>query len=457
MLFTVVDIETTGGSAQKDRIIDFAAILTDGKEIIDSYQTLINPERHIPEFITSLTGINDSMVEDAPLFSEVAARIDDFTKGKIFVAHSVNFDFSFVKNEFKKLGHHYDRKKLCTVRLSRKIFPGYRSYSLGKICGELGISISDRHRAYGDAEATAILLNMLWQKDGGKVFEQSLKQSSREMKLPPNIEKEKFDQLPTTAGVYYFFDQKGKIIYIGKAKNLYQRVSSHFTISGSLGEKNNFVNKIFDLDFVETGNEMIALLLESSEIKKHWPEFNRSQKVPTFSYGLYEYFDSRGYRRFSIAKTRKGMPAIRKFASVSEGKKWLYERVDLFQLCPKLCGLQPAKEECFNHKIGKCGGACVGKIGAEEYNKLVEQAFSHQDIETENYAILGNGRNFGEKSVVLIENGIYQGFGYIDQEDSIENVEQLRDRIEFQKETPEVKSIIKSFLNRENGFSILEM
>ena len=457
MIFAVVDIETTGGSAHNDRIIDFAALITDGEKILDTYSTLINPERPIPSYITSLTGINDQMVEDAPTFSEVAAQIDAFTKDKIFVAHSVNFDFSFVKSEFKKLGHVYDRKKLCTVRLGRKIFPGHRSYSLGKICGELGIAITDRHRAFGDAEATTILLNRMWQKDNNQIFEKSLKQSSREMKLPPNIEKEQFEKLPSSAGVYYFHDHKGKIIYIGKAKNLYQRVSSHFTISGSLGEKDNFINKIFDIDFVETGNEMIALLLESHEIKKHWPEYNRSQKLPTFSYGLYDYFDSRGYRRFTVAKTRKGMPTVRKFSSLSEGKKWLYEKADLFELCPKLCGLQPAKEACFNFNIGKCTGACIGNEPPEVYNKKVKMAMDGNDQNAEDYAILGNGRSFGEKSVVLIENGIYQGYGFIDMEETIENKEQIRDRIEMLRETPEIKSIISSFVTGKDGYEILKV
>ena len=205
MKFAVVDIETTGGSARNERIIEFAAVITDGKNILDSFQTLINPNKYIPEYITSLTGIDNEMVEDAPFFEEVAVKIDELTKDMIFVAHSVNFDFSFVKNEFQQLGYNYQRKKLCTVRLSRKIFPGHRSYSLGNICSQLGINISNRHRAFGDAEATAILLHKLVKHDREDHILNSLLANSKEKKLPPHISVEQYEAIPETAGVYYFW------------------------------------------------------------------------------------------------------------------------------------------------------------------------------------------------------------------------------------------------------------
>lgn len=455
MKFAVIDIETTGGSARNERIIEFAAVITDGHQIIDTFQTLVNPNRYIPEFITSLTGIDNQMVQDAPAFEEIAAKIDALTKDMVFVAHSVNFDFSFVKKEFQLLGYNYNRSKLCTVRLSRKIFPGHRSYSLGNICNQLDISISDRHRAFGDAHATAILFNMLVANDRDNHIENSLKFSSKEKKLPPHISTEQYESIPDSAGVYYFFDQKGKIIYIGKAKNLKKRISSHFTISGSLGEKDNFLDKIHSLDFVETGNELIALLMESHEIKKHWPEYNRSQKRPTFTYALYDYLDSKGYRRFTLSKIQKGLPALKTFSSLNEGKNWLYELVKEYELCPKLCGLQPAKEECFDHKIGTCKGACVGKIPTDTYNKQVDRALNHNNPELATFAIVGEGRKYGEKSIVLIDNGTYQGYGFVESFEQIMGKEDIVDRITCLQETPEIKSIINFFTSRKNGFDII--
>jgi len=455
--FVVVDIETTGGSARNERIIEFAGLVTDGEKVLDTFQTLINPNRYIPEFITSLTGINNEMVADAPTFDEVAAKIDEFTKDKIFVAHSVNFDYSFVKNEFQLLGHQYDRKKLCTVRLSRKIFPGHRSYGLGNICSQLGIDIADRHRAFGDAEATTMLMHLLVEHDKNNHIDEFLKISSKETKLPPNISREKYESIPETAGVYYFLDQRGKIIYIGKAKNLKKRISSHFTISGSLGEKNNFLNKIHSIDFAETGNELIALLMESHEIKKYWPEYNRSQKLPTFSYAIYDYFDKTGYQRFTLSKTQKGLKPVKVFPSASEGKKWMYDLVRRFELCPKLCGLQPAKHECFDHKTGQCKGACVGKVPVEKYNNQVDLAINSGKDDAETLAIFGNGRKFGEKSVVYIEDGIYQGYGFLEQDDQVSDKDQIVERISIYKETPEIKSILKAFSTTKAGYEIIRI
>ena len=246
-------------------------------------------------------------------------------------------------------------------------------------------------------------------------------------------------------------------IIFGKAKNLKNRISSHFTISGSLGEKDNFLDKVHSIDFVETGNELIALLMESHEIKKHWPEFNRSQKRPTFSYALYDYFDANGYRRFTLSKIQKGMAAIKVFSSLNEGKNWLYDLVRTYDLCPKLCGLQPAKSECFDHKIGKCKGACVGTIPPENYNVQIDTALDNMQQEMVTYAIVGEGRKFGEKSIVLIEDGTFLGYGFVDQTDQISHKEEIIDRITCYQETPEIKSIVRLFSEGKTGYDIIRI
>lgn len=455
-MYAVVDIETTGGSAKYGRIIEIAIFITDGKSIIDHFSSLVNPEMPIPPFITSLTGIDDNMVYDAPPFHEIAHKVDELTRDKIFVAHSVNFDYAFVKNEFQLLGHTYERKKLCTVRLSRKIFPGYRTYGLGSICEALDIIIEDRHRAAGDAKATAILMNKLVKADTNGHIESSLKHNSKEAKLPANLPKEQYERLPETTGIYYFMDQKNKVIYVGKAKNLKKRVASHFTISGSGGEKENFVNKIHGLDFVETGNELVALLLESHEIKQHWPEYNRSQKMPTFNYGVYAYYDGSGYYRLALSKLKKGFKPILIFPSHQQGKEALYEMVREYALCAKLCGLQPAKNECFDHSIGKCDGACVGKVDAETYNARVTAAIEKGNEALTSFAILGKGRKYGERTVVIVDDGKYCGFGFVDQDNSIANKEDWMDRITFYKETPEIRHIIDSYMSSKIGYEIVE-
>lgn len=455
MEFAVVDIETTGGSSRNERIIEIAIVVTDGRRILETFETLVNPERHIPEYITAITGITNDMVFGAPVFADIANKVDELTKDRVFVAHSVNFDFSFIKNEFQLLDFQYERKKLCTVRLSRKIFPGFRSYSLGSLCSEVGIAITNRHRALGDAHATAILMNMLVESDRQAVIPEFLKHASKEAKLPPNVPRESYENLPDRAGVYYFLDEKGKIIYVGKAKNLKKRVASHFTHSGSLGEKSNFLNKICDIDYLETGNELIALLVESAEIKRHWPEYNRSQKKPSSTYGLYEYTDHSGYVRFTLSKMQKGWKPLMTFSSLAQGRDELYQMVRQYRLCAKLCGLQPAKETCYDHSVGVCDGACAGKVLPDEYNSRIAAALETENHEMETFVILGAGRKLGEKSVVVVERGIFQGYGFVSQEESLEHFEQFVEKINLQKETPEIRSIVRTFAVGKPGYEVL--
>ena len=196
-------------------------------------------------------------------------------------------------------------KKLCTVRLSRKIFPGFPSYSLGKLCHSLGITINDRHRAGGDTEATVKVFQLLLENDKEQFIQKSLLRNSKEAILPPNVPKEHFDKLPYTPGVYYFHNEKGKIVYVGKAKNIRYRVNSHFSNNSESRQKQNFLRHIHAISFQPCGTELMACILESTEIKKIWPIFNHSQKRWEDIYGIFMYEDQNGYQRLAIEKNRK--------------------------------------------------------------------------------------------------------------------------------------------------------
>ena len=228
MIYTVIDIETTGGS-HGNRITEIAAVKTDGLQILDSYETLINPEIFIPKSITLLTGITNAMVQRAPLFENIADDLAAFLDNTIFVAHNVTFDYGIIKNHFEDLGYTFNKKKLCTVRLARTVLPGYASYSLGKLCANLGIENHSRHRAMGDAKATVELFHHIITQDKEDFIFLSLNQLSGEASLPPNLPKEEFEKLPETAGVYYLLDEDLKILYVGKAKEIKKRISTHFT------------------------------------------------------------------------------------------------------------------------------------------------------------------------------------------------------------------------------------
>ncbi len=279
MLFAVTDIETTGGSPSANSITEVAVVLTDGKTIHDQYSTLVNPHRAIPHYITVLTGIDNEMVEDAPSFQEVAEKLKCFFKDAIFVAHNVNFDYSFLKAAFEYSGMSFNRPKLCTVRYTRKVFPGLSSYSLGAVCKYFGFNNDNPHRALNDTlMAMELLKNALANDKGELILEELLKRGGGDAFLPMHLNKESYHKLPEEAGVYYFRNSTGKIIYVGKAKNIKKRVRQHFSGKLNTSKKQALVAETFEIDCMLTGTELIAALKEDSEIKKLWPKYNSTQK-----------------------------------------------------------------------------------------------------------------------------------------------------------------------------------
>ena len=218
MFYTIIDVETSG---RTNRITEISVFKYNGDTVVDEFTSLVNPNCYIPDHITALTGIDNGTVANAPDFQDIAQQILDITEDAIFVAHNVNFDYNVIRNEFKSLNIEFNRKKLCTVRLSRKLLPGHKSYSLGKLCKDLNINVNGRHRARGDAEATVILFQKLQaQEKSREVFSAFLNKNSKEATLPPNLPKEIFNAIPNSIGIYYFKNKKGEIIYVGKAKDI---------------------------------------------------------------------------------------------------------------------------------------------------------------------------------------------------------------------------------------------
>jgi DNA polymerase-3 subunit epsilon len=286
MLYAIVDIETTGGYAANNAITEVAIVLHDGNGEVKRYETLVHPGQSIPQYITALTGISDEMVADAPSFDRIAPVVHEWLKEAVFVAHNVNFDYSFLKHQLQACGLELNARKLCTVRLSRKVFPGAPSYSLGNICQFLGISVPNRHRAGGDAAATTVLFERILQAGGLEHIRGMLKGRNKEQYLPIHLPAEQLERLPMLPGVYYFHDQKGKVIYVGKAKSLRHRVTSHFSNNKPGRQKQEFMRNIYSISFETTGTELMAFLLECIEIKRLWPVYNRSLKRFEPSFGL---------------------------------------------------------------------------------------------------------------------------------------------------------------------------
>jgi len=365
------------------------------------------------------------------------------TENATFVAHSVNFDYSYIREEFKSLGADFRRQKLCTVRLSRKIFPGYSSYSLGNICNSLGIPLENRHRALGDAAATVLLLQRCLENDKESFVSKSLKKNSKEALLPPGLSREVYEALPEKTGVYYFHDEKGKVIYVGKAVNIKKRIYSHFTGKGT--NKLSFINKIVNITYVLSGTELIALLLESHEIKKLYPVYNQAQKQDRGNYILMDYIDRKGLRHLSLARANKSITPIASFRSFEAAREFMFGFIEEFELCPKYCGVQTSQGGCFDYQMKKCKGVCAGEEEVEQYNLRVNKGLQQFEATLDTKIIVDQGREENEQSLVLIENGIYQGFGYFPRAITVDSLEEAKKIIEPYRHNADIQRILRAF------------
>jgi DNA polymerase-3 subunit epsilon len=445
-LYSVVDIETTGNGYRGQKITEISIFIFDGEKIVDEFTSLVNPEQKIPHFITNLTGITDAMVRTAPKFYEIAKKIAEITKDTIFVAHNVNFDYNIIRDEFKSLGFDFKRKKLCTVRLSRKIIPGLSSYSLGNICSAEGIEIAARHRAKGDAEATVELFRRLIIRDHKFTINSFLNAKSREATLPPLLDKQVVDTLPEKHGVYYFKNEKKEVIYVGKANNIKQRVISHFYDKKK--KERTMCLETADISYTETGSELIALLHESSEIKHLYPKFNRAQRKAGEAVGLFSYEDQKGILHLAFNRLKLTPNPIMKFYSMAACRTTLEKICSAFELCPKYCHLQTNVNACFHFQLQQCRGVCSEKEAIESYNKRVRKAIKSLGLQTENLVIKENGRTDEELGFVLILNGIYQGFGYVNKNLELSSLEDYLLHITPQKDNRDVQRILNAYLSK---------
>ncbi|MBK6397165.1 MAG: GIY-YIG nuclease family protein [Bacteroidetes bacterium] len=455
MKFAIVDIETTGGNSSRNKITEVAIYIHDGEKIIDEFVSLVNPECPIAPFITNLTGISNEMVEDAPKFYQIAKDIVTLTDGAVFVAHNAQFDYGFIREEFKSLGFNYSRDYLCTVKLSRKLLPGYSSYSLGTLCQNLGISITNRHRASGDALATVKLFEMILNKDPEKeVIRNFTKNDYLNLRFPAGFDHKMLDSIPERPGVYYFHNQDGTVIYIGKSTNIRKRVLSHFA-NKQTKKAIELRNTIRDVSFEETGNELIALLLESEEIKNNQPFFNRSQRRTVFNYGIFSRINSEGYITLYSEKVKNTEDALITAGSFDEAEAILQRIQSRNNLCQKLCSTKEIKHACFGYSVHMCKGACIGKEDADEYNLRAQKALDSIQYSHQNFMIIGSGRNESEKSVTHIESGRYMGFGYFDPQFVTAHPEVLREHIKPRIDNRDVQRIIRHFLNTASPSNIL--
>jgi DNA polymerase-3 subunit epsilon len=450
-MYAIVDIETTGGYADNNAITEVAIVLHDGNGEVKRYETLIHPRQTIPRYVQALTGITDEMVAGAPLFEEVAPVIYEWLKDCVFVAHNVNFDYSFLKHQLEACGLHLDCKKLCTIRLSRKIFPGIPSYSLGNLCQHLGISIENRHRAGGDADATVRLFETILKAGGLETIREMIRGRNREQYLPVNLPAGQVQQLPLCPGVYYFHDQKGKVIYVGKAKSLRHRVVSHFSNNKPGRQKQEFLRNIYSISYEVTGTELMAFLLECVEIKRLWPVYNRSLKRFEPLFGLYVYEDRNGYSRLVLEKRRRQLQPVYTFSQLADGQQLLRKLVREWELCPKLCFIQTDSDLCEGIRLQSCHGACQQQEAPEMYNERVEAAVGSLVKSLPSFALLDAGRHGEEKSCILIEQGRIYGMGYVPVDSPIMDAAALKDHLTPYPENDYMRGLVYQYAEKWPG------
>lgn len=454
-MFAIVDIETCGSKFEfrRGRIIEICIVIHDGMQVMDKYTTLINPECNIASMYTKISGIDNEMVANAPKFHEVAADILHYLKDKIFVAHNVGFDYGFVKDEFASLGYKFKADTLCTVKLSRKLLPGKKSYSLGNLCSSLNIEIENRHRAEGDAVATAKLFDLLLML---KTQNASYKTKSLQQIMTgrtENIKKYILNKLPAATGVYYFLDKNKQILYIGKSIDMYQRAISHFNTD--LKKTKELLYKLYDVDYIETGNELIALLLESHEIKKHKPFYNTSRKKDVFTHAI-TLQTYNNILSLDIVPNEDNEHTIASFTSYAAAREKLEQWMHTYTLCMSYCGLSDINSLCMHHQIKLCNGVCAGVEDIEIYNERVNKLLQSIGHKYKSFLILDRGRNENEFSFVWIQNKDYKGYGYMDKDVAIHSQEDIMDYVCNTHVYADDNDLIKSWM-RQNPHAKLKI
>lgn len=426
-MFAVIDLETTGGNPNSERIIEIGIVLHDGKHKIGEYTTLINPEKEISAFISTFTGITNAMVKNAPKFVEVADTILELLEGKIIVAHNARFDYNFIKSEFRRINIPFTKKNICTVQLSRKIFPQYKSHSLGNICKDLGIEVDNRHRAFGDAAATALLLEKLIEHDTKELFKEYLEDDIKKIHLPQKLNPRIIDVLPEEVGVFYLHDAQGNVIYLDKTKNIREHLFTFFAKKPTEKHKQQLYAEIADISFELTGNELIASLLETAEIKKLSPKYNRPVANAFYKYGLFSETDAQGFQRLLVRMLDEEENPLLKFSSKFKAEKMMHSILTNFRLEPTF------------KKIDN----------ALQYNRRMQEVLSKFVYPHDNFFIIDVGRGGTERSAIQIEKGEFKGYGFFEPA-YINHPEELKNMIRLPQEKIEHKKIIQNYIRKNS-------
>lgn len=383
--FTFLDVETTGASLKFGKVIELAAIRVENGQIVEKINTLINPKRRIPKDIEQFNGITQDMVNSAPTFEDIAPDLLSLLEDSTLVAHNAAFDYGFLKKEFRDLGGVFTHKYVCSVKVSRAFYPEFKSHSLDSIINRFGFVCENRHRAYDDT----IIIHELFKKISEQFDSQHVQDKFslllKKTSLPNNLERQKFDNLPENSGVYIFYGHNDTPLYVGKSKNIRDRVQSHFYNATNETKSLRIADQMNEIKTIRTAGELGALIRESQLVKDLLPIYNtRLRKKQNLIY-IEKIYDVNGYINLDIKEASNidvgvlpNMMGV--FKTKGEAKKHLQFLSEKHLLCEKLLGLEKGAGPCFRQKLGVCPGACVQKESADLYNLRVENAFIFSKI-----------------------------------------------------------------------------
>lgn len=384
-IYSFVDIETTGHNATYGKITEIAVVQVSDGVITNKWSTLLNPEMTLSPFIVSLTGITDSMLADAPYFHDIAEELYTLLEGTVFVAHNAQFDYSFLKAEFAQVGMKFCLPSLCTVRLSRKLFPEERKHNLDIVTERMGITIKGRHRALGDAEATALFYLEAKKMFGEEHLNDVTATMLKKYMVPPHVDEAELLALPESAGVYFFYGEDDTLLYVGKSINIKERVFSHFSKAHDSPKELTILRELRRVEYTLTSSEMSALLLEARLVKERMPVYNRKLRHGTKALTLIMEHNADGY----ITPIQKSLTDLTdeefpKILGIFSSKRHLTDTLDSlhghYNLCKKLLGVTKEKGTCFGHELGRCRGACGGHEIPLQYNARMLEAFHKHKV-----------------------------------------------------------------------------
>jgi DNA polymerase-3 subunit epsilon len=427
--FAIVDLETTGGSASLHEVIEVGVVFVEDNRITGQWTSLVRPNRYIPPHITTLTGITNADVAGAPSFSSIAKNLYQLLEDTVFLAHNLSFDFSFLQKSFAREGLQFDPPRACTVRYTKKLVPGLKSYGLTNLTYHWKLHNDARHRALGDAEVTAkIFLDLLKRDTQLQVLQQLIKGGKKRLQLPIDLDERQLNEAPEKTGVYYLKDFRGQPLYIGKANNIKQRLLNHFSQDIQSARMQHWLREVREITYQLCPSELFALLWEDMEIRRLWPLHNKAQKTANPVFGICLYTDRLSRNHLQIAKLKKGQPALLRFSTMPEATDWMAFHCRIFHLDPDLCGLP---KEMFQHDI--------------KHNAGIEKLLDYLREQSGDYLIFPHGEFANQKPFIWVLNGRFYGLGVHDSNQELTKTA-IESRLWGTGTSPNCDRILRNFM-----------